>query len=672
MNPKKTIHIFAGPSLFGTPFAGDEPDTLDGTVVWLPPARRGDIEALIKQHQTPGIIGLADGTFHSYPSVAHVELRQAMQKGWLVYGLCSMGALRACEMRHMGMRPFGRVAQMFCNDTDLADDEVALVHATEAPFLPFSEPMVHIREYLSQMLAKGLLEPSQHTEIVSHMRERWYADRTFALLRDEIRRVGRQDAQEALIAHLANFAPYRLKQQDLIHFVRAKPWLQDLNAPSNGPQMLVDANTSTRGAPITNTTCSPAFALSSSLRLRTAEESLALVRPLAVERGVSRVVDTTWLDRLGIPVYAAIRPNAAEDSLNVHAGKGFAHAEAKIGAYMEAIEFSFAELGRNRVTPQLATPIDILNSFAGQIQFPDFCPSQHGKSEVQAGDAIGVVEAEELLSLHRNVLVPAELVHFPYTDGPGIHLYGANTNGLASGNTVAEATVHGLAEVMERHVDSYLQLGASTYWVDPETLPPRLRAMVERFESAGLEFHLRYAPNEFGLAHFSGFVLEDSESPAAMASGMGFHCNSDIAAVRAISEAAQSRLTTIHGGRDDLVTLHLMFNELGRDKEKAVKAALRQSVADRTHCISFDDVPDTQALTIESAYGALTDGLRRAGLNHLARVVLTEDSCPFQVVRVIVPGAERYNSHHKCVGPRLLRYFKQTVRATPDFNQPKT
>jgi ribosomal protein S12 methylthiotransferase accessory factor len=71
--------------------------------------------------------------------------------------------------------------------------------------------------------------------------------------------------------------------------------------------------------------------LSSSLRSRSAEESLVIAESIALSRGVSRVVDTTWLDRIGIPVYSSIRPDGVKGTLCVHAGKGFTHAEAKIG-----------------------------------------------------------------------------------------------------------------------------------------------------------------------------------------------------------------------------------------------------------------------------------------------------------------------------------------------------
>lgn len=671
MSPTPILHLFAGPSRFGTPYQDSEACTPDGTTVWRPPARRGDIDALVRECAAPGIIGLADGTFHTYPSVGHAELRRATESGWRVYGLCSMGAIRASEMWHLGVRPFGRVAQMFRDDPDLADDEVALVHGAEEPYYPLSEPMVHIRAYLQHMKSERLLDTPEHAEIVLAMREQWYAGRTLARLRVDLQNIARASALPDLLTSLDRFEPYRLKQQDLLRFLTEKPWLDEAGTvwqtqalnPGNAP-------TAASGVEKPEST-TPTFALSSSLRLRTAEESLALVGPLAAERGVSRVVDITWLDRLGIPVYASIRPNAPEHSLNVHAGKGSTHAEAKIGAYMEAVEFSFAELGRSRVTAHLATPLDILDSFANTIDFIDFCPSQHYPREVQAEDSIGVIEAEELLSLHRTVLVPAELVHHPYNGAPGQHLYTSSTNGLASGNTIAEATVHGLAEVMERHVESFLTLGATSYWVDPATLSPPLRAMVQRFESAGLEVHLRYAPNDFGLAYLSASVFEDGDSPAAISSGMGFHCNSDIAAIRALSEAAQSRLTTIHGGRDDLVTMHLLFDELGREKEQAMKAALRASTSDRTNSIAFGEIPDINAKTIAGAYTALTDGLKRAGLHHLTRVVLTEASCPFQVVRIIVPGAEWYHYENKRVGPRLLRYVtEQSARQSANSSQP--
>lgn len=214
--------VFAGPSIFGTSFGASADDGIN----WLPPVRRGDIDSLIAEHPTPGVIGVADGTFHAYPSVSHVELREALEAGWLVYGLCSMGAIRVSEMRHMGMRPWGRVAEMFCKQRDFADDEVALVHGSEAPYAPLSEPLVHIREFCAQAQVLGWLSAGDANGVIEAMRHRWYGERTLASLRRELcQALGVPSLPNEMGAALDDFGPYRLKQADLRSFVADKPWL---------------------------------------------------------------------------------------------------------------------------------------------------------------------------------------------------------------------------------------------------------------------------------------------------------------------------------------------------------------------------------------------------------------------------------------------------------------
>lgn len=136
--------------------------------------------------------------------------------------------------------------------------------------------------------------------------------------------------------------------------------------------------------------------LSSSLRSRGVEESLAVAESIAMSRGVSRVVDITWLDRIGISVYSSIRPDGIKGTLCVHAGKGFTHEEAKIGAYMEAIEFSFATPGRNVTDWSMCKPADVLTSFKGRIHFAEFCPRMGRR--VQPSDDLAVVVGEEIMS----------------------------------------------------------------------------------------------------------------------------------------------------------------------------------------------------------------------------------------------------------------------------------
>src|ERR1700690_4612844 len=101
--------------------------------------------------------------------------------------------------------------------------------------------------------------------------------------------------------------------------------------------------------------------LSSSLRTTPPQVTLARARARAPALGISRVTDITRLDRVGIPVYASIRPSALPGSLCVNAGKGLRPIEAEVGAYMEAIEFALAEVGASHVGVVKATAREVLD-----------------------------------------------------------------------------------------------------------------------------------------------------------------------------------------------------------------------------------------------------------------------------------------------------------------------
>ena len=219
----ETITLFAGPTLSGTGI-----DTLATPGVrWLPPARRGDVDALLAASAAPGVLGIVDGTFHTYPSISHHELRRALETGWQVWGLCSMGAIRAAEMAGHGMRPWGRVARRYCEDEDFNDDEVTLLHGAEEPWMPLSEPLLHMREFLARMRELGAIGPAQEREVVHDLQQRWYAERTLRALRESLQRALRSNALPAPVeAGLADFTPFRLKQHDLLAFLRAQPWLE--------------------------------------------------------------------------------------------------------------------------------------------------------------------------------------------------------------------------------------------------------------------------------------------------------------------------------------------------------------------------------------------------------------------------------------------------------------
>lgn len=219
INPK--CWIFAGPTLNGSA----ELARAKGTKL-LPPVKRGDIERLVAT-RAPRAIAIVDGQFHQSLSVGHAEIRLALARGWQVWGLSSMGAIRACEMNHMGMRGYGQVYEWFCRDEDFRDDEVALTHLPVPPYLAFSEPLIHIRLWLSELVNTHLLTLRQEKSLLKRLTSMWFGDRTLLRVREMVlhsvpTRVNKVNES------LENFDRFRVKSHDLANFLREQPWKQQL------------------------------------------------------------------------------------------------------------------------------------------------------------------------------------------------------------------------------------------------------------------------------------------------------------------------------------------------------------------------------------------------------------------------------------------------------------
>src|SRR5215470_16020015 len=190
--------------------------------------------------------------------------------------------------------------------------------------------------------------------------------------------------------------------------------------------------------------------MSSSLRAEPLRVTLAHAKALAHQLGISRVTDITRLDWVGVPVFASIRPDAQPGSLCVNAGKGIRVNEARVGAYMEAIEYAFAEFNRAALEVSVVPAQDVYKGPHGPQSILDFCPTMN--AEIDLNEPIACVKAKDIRS-GQTFLVPAELVFLPFPHQlNGRRYFGSNSNGLASGNSLLEATVHGVAEVIERDI----------------------------------------------------------------------------------------------------------------------------------------------------------------------------------------------------------------------------
>ena len=151
-------------------------------------------------------------------------------------------------------------------------------------------------------------------------------------------------------------------------------------------------------------------------------------------------------------------------------------------------------------------------------------------------------------------LMPVDLVRRRTQRGDWApDLLRATSTGLACGNSRDEALLHGLYEVVERdvlHRDGLVG-GRLRAWIDPGTVDdPAGHEVVERVMRAGMSLELALVEGPYGLPVCLAYLWSE-DLPVTFAGG-GCHHSPGIALTRAVTEAAQSRLTLIAGTRDDL------------------------------------------------------------------------------------------------------------------------
>ena len=406
------------------------------------------------------------------------------------------------------------------------------------------------------------------------------------------------------------------------------------------------------------------YRMTSSLRFRSLRETLDEAQRVAAIWGVTRVVDTTWLDDIGIPVFASIRPDAHPRSLCVHNGKGSQALEAHVGALMEAIEFRAAEDRERKIERRVTTAGNLVaewSTLVNSFDWLDLCPLL---GRVVTADTRVQVSSFRELRNNDVAWLPTDLLVHPNDPLEGSECpFGTSTNGLSSGNTVSESLIHGICEVLERDVRSFNFLEDRSYLVEARSAgQPTILQLIDSVESAGYQLVVRETPNQYDLPYYDAYVIEKNlHSPIAISLGSGLHPIRDIALVRAISEAVQSRLTHIHGGRDDIIDRHKYYSIQREGLEY-------QDVAKMAKTLSSGKVRDLSTanidiLDIDDALKLLYSRVQEAELSGIYWASLPCPSRQLAVTRVVIPGAEYYKGTFERVGKRLRKAAMQRLAA---------
>lgn len=219
----RATSMFLGPTGYGLPRRLFE----EAAITVLPPVRRGDVAALVsgttRASGEPGILAIVDGRFGDVLAVGHREILAALDAGWQVWGLASMGAIRGAELRHLGMKGFGLVYQIYVARM-IPDDEVAVLHGPAPDYRPLSEALIDLRAFLDHLVDARVVRRSQAHEIGARLAHRWFAERTataFVALCGEVAGPG---VLPEIHHELRSLPRYGLKRADLLRFLETQPW----------------------------------------------------------------------------------------------------------------------------------------------------------------------------------------------------------------------------------------------------------------------------------------------------------------------------------------------------------------------------------------------------------------------------------------------------------------
>ena len=197
--------------------------------------------------------------------------------------------------------------------------------------------------------------------------------------------------------------------------------------------------------------------------------------------GITRLGNITGLDRIGIPVAIAVRPNSR--SVSVAQGKGLDMPQAMASALMEACEtFHAEEIGQLRVAAY--------RHFKRREKVVDPATLCAGTHEFDPAAPIAWVQGYDLVE-REPCWVPAEIVHTDYTLPQPDGYFLAGSNGLASGNHLIEAVNAALYELVERDavavwISQPLKQRASRVLDLASVDDPDCRALLALYETAGI------------------------------------------------------------------------------------------------------------------------------------------------------------------------------------------
>lgn len=357
------------------------------------------------------------------------------------------------------------------------------------------------------------------------------------------------------------------------------------------------------------------------------DRTLNAIRDEWTSLGITRSMDHTHMDRIGVPVFGFCIPSRVTESYC--SGKGLTRDAALVSGLMEAYEYRcvtstvIAESLLGKTIDEAAA--------VGALIDPASLPLPV-EGEYVSSDRLDWMECLEIVE-EQVLILPADLfaVGLPVRDGVRRGSGYISTNGKASGNTLLEAITHALLELIER--DAYVLSNIDRERrVSRQSLErtPRLAELLEHIERVGIEVYLFDITSDLAVPCYEVYLSERSGLERYhIHAGRGCHVDAEVALLRAITEACQARVAYFVGARRDVAD-----GDRAAANHNALVRAYRET----------NEVEFVGANTSWDDFRSLLDHLiRRLGLKGLTRILVTNLTPPrsrLACVSCWIPGLE--------------------------------
>jgi ribosomal protein S12 methylthiotransferase accessory factor len=255
---------------------------------------------------------------------------------------------------------------------------------------------------------------------------------------------------------------------------------------------------------------------------------------------LSTILRIDEFDKIGIPAF--ICEIESNFGISDSCGKGVSIEQAKASALMEAIERYSCECFIKKTGPFIISSYDNLKENAlDSLSLLLPLPSIYQTDEILKDLRKVPLPWTEAFSLTHNKPIFFPL-HWFYL------IYG--TTGFASGNTIQEAILQAIGEVIERHnISRVIQGKLSTPSLDISSVDHHIaKSLINKFFDAGIELYIKDFSLGLNIPTIS-VLAYDSNPPTntvRIYNAAGSHLNRDFALIRALVELAQHRAQIVY------------------------------------------------------------------------------------------------------------------------------